>query len=410
MNIQASALTILLTAFTLMGCRQADVQRLDQKRLTTELDSLFDRKFPKEDPGAAVIVTHHDSIVYNRCFGMARLDTPTPITGHTMFNICSVSKQFSAVAILKLAEEGKLSLDDSLKKFFPEFRADFYNRITLRHLLSHTSGLPDARPRTAEQWQRYTSTTPTRFTCVEDFKRFCEEDESCRYLEQLDTLEFEPGTQYAYQNPTFQLLLMVIERVTGQQFDDWMKQHIFLPAGMEQTTFFEPDKVIPDMAHGYEPVGFTTLNGDRIPTDNPNHYFRSKDGRWEENDYGEASFFGTKADGGIYTTPLEFLKWDRALYHDHIISKASRQTAHTAHISTDIPETDYGLAFFIEHKAQRPTKIYHTGDNGGFLIFEGRIPSLDLFYLVFANRPDWNREATIEAMDQIILRAFKPKK
>lgn len=407
--MKKAALILLLAALTLMGCRQTEVRQIDKNLLTAELDSLFNRRFQEGDPGAAVIVTHHDSIVYNHSFGMARLDTLVPITDHTMFNICSVSKQFSAVAILKLVEEGKLSLDDSVKKFFPNFRADFYNRITLRHLLTHTSGLPDARPRTAEQWKRYTETTPTRFTRVEDFKRFCEEDESCRFLEQLDTLEFEPGTRYAYQNPTFQLLLMVIEQVTGEQFDEWMRRNIFLPAGMTQTTYFEPDKAIPDMAHGYEPVGFTTLNGDRIPTDNPNNYFRSQDGRWEENDYGEASFFGTKADGGLYTTPLEFLKWDQALYHDRLISKASRQMAHTGYIATDIPETDYGLAFFIEHRPDHPQKIYHTGDNGGFLIFEGRIPSLDLFYLVFANRPDWERESTIEAMDQILLRTIKPE-
>ncbi len=360
----------------------------------TGLDSLFSGLFKSDEPGAAVLVVRGDSIVYDHGFGLARLDTVAPITSHTMFNICSVSKQFSAMALFILAEQGKLSLDDPVKKYFPNFKADFFNRITLRHLLSHTSGLPDARPRTETEWKRYTAHTKTKFKNVEDFKRFCEEDESCRFFETLDSLAFEPGTKYEYQNPTFQLMLMIVEKVTGEKFDDWMRQHIFLPAGMNETTYFEPDKYIPRMAHGYIPAKGA-----------PTGYFRSGDGKWEECDYGETSFFGTKADGGIYTTPLEFVKWDKALYSDKLISAAMRKEAHTGKITTDIPYTDYGYGWFIEHRPDRPRKIYHTGDNGGFYIFEGRFPDKDLFYLIFANRPDWDRDATVEKVDRILEKA-----
>ena len=97
------------------------------------------------------------------------------------------------------------------------------------------------------------------------------------------------------------------------------------------------------------------------------------------------------------------MKWDRALYHDKVMNALSREKAHTSRILTDIPETSYGYGFFVEERKDRPKKIYHTGDNGGFLIFEGRFPDLDVFYLIFANRPDWEREATVEKVDNIIL-------
>ncbi len=370
----------VLIGLCLTGCHPSP--RGDADPLSTGLDSLFSSLFPADEPGAAVLVARGDSILYEGCFGLARLDSVTPITPHTMFNICSVSKQFSAVALALLAEQGLLSLDDPVKKYFPRFRAPFYDRITLRHLLSHTSGLPDARPRTPKAWARYTATNQTQYSNVEEFKRYCEEEESCRYLEQLDSLAFEPGSRYEYQNPTYQLVLMIVEQVTGDMFDLWMRNHLFLPAGMAETTYFEPEKRIPRMAHGYE---------------------RDAQGQWQECDYGEANFFGTKADGGIYTTPREFLRWDATLYHGTLLSDSLRRELHTPRIATDIPDTDYGYGWFIEHRPDRPLKIYHTGDNGGFYIFEGRFPSLDLFYLVFANRADWSREAVAESVDSLLL-------
>ena len=400
-------LLCLCAVMTLLSCSPKG-ERNNYAAFTASLDSLFSRKFPAGEPGACVVVTLHDSIIYDRGFGMATLpghvvEQGEPTTDETMFNICSVSKQFSAVALLKLEEQGLISLQDPVNKYFPEFKADFFKEITLAQLLSHTSGLPDSRPRTPEEWAVYTSKNKTEFSRVEDFKRFCGVEESVRYLEQLDSLAFEPGTQYEYQNPTFQLAELLVERVTHQDFDAWMQEHIFFPAGMTNTLYYEPEKEIPNLAHGYEPVGFTTLNGDCVPLDNPFEYWRSEDGKWQENDYGEASFFGTKADGGIYTTPLDFVKWDRALYHDKVMNALSREKAHTSRILTDIPETSYGYGFFVEERKDRPKKIYHTGDNGGFLIFEGRFPDLDVFYLIFANRPDWEREATVEKVDNIIL-------
>ena len=377
----------------MVGCQSKTTSEADASvaRVAEQLDSLFSAHFKTDEPGAVVMVVRGDSVIYDKGFGMARMDTLEPFNSSTMLNICSVSKQFSAVALCLLAEQGKLSLDDTVSKYFPEFDSEFFDDITLRHLMSHTSGIPDARPRTDAAWKKYRTKHDSRFFNVHDFKRFAAEGETTRFMHHLDYLDFAPGTQYDYQNPTFQIMLMIIEKVTGENFDTWMRNNIFLPAGMEETCYYEPGKFIPRMAHGY------------VAAEGPNkyNYYRTADGRWEECDYGEATFFGTKADGGIYTSAQEFVKWDRALYGDKVMSSAMRTEAHTPRIATNIPHTDYGYGWFIEHRPDRPQKIYHTGDNGGFLIFEGRFPEQSLFYLIFATRPDWDRTATVEKVDQI---------
>ena len=369
-----SSILIAAAAILVAACGQKNT-------VEGSLDELFHGLFASDAPGALVIVEKDGKIVYDKGFGLANLETGAPITDTTMFNICSVSKQFSAMALFILAEEGKISLDDPVNKYFPQFKAEFFGRITLRNLISHTSGLPDSRPRTEKEWVKYCAKNTSIFDNLDDYKLYCEEEESWRFYETLDSLAFEPGTAYEYQNPTFQLILGIVEQVTGEKFDDWMREHVFLPSGMPGTLYFEPDRQIPNMAHGY---------------------IKGKGEAWEEFDFGEDTFFGTKADGGIYTTGLEFVNWDKALYSDVLISSEMREEAHTGHIATDIPYTDYGYGWFIEHRPDRPLKIYHTGDNGGFYIFEGRFPEKDVFYLIFANQFYWDRDAVADKVDQIL--------
>lgn len=348
--------------------------------LASQINPIFESMFPANEPGACVIVVKDGKICYDKSFGLADLEKAAPITDTTSFNICSVSKQFTAAGILLLAGQGKLSVNDPVSKYFPEYKADFFKDITIAHLMSHTSGIPDARPRTPEQWETYTSIHPTRFKSLAEYKLFCEEDESLRYLESLDSLVFAPGTAYEYQNPTYQMLGRVIEIVTGQDLDSWMEQNIFKPAGMKSAVYHSPARNIENMAHAYS---------------------ADLTGAWHRDDYGTANFFGTKADGGIYVTPLDFVNWDSALFSDTILSRELRHLAHTPKTATDIPYTSYGFGWFLEKRPGFPEKIYHTGDNGGFFIYEGRYDSANLFYLIFANRADWSREDTSAQLDNI---------
>lgn len=334
-----------------------------------QIDSLFKSLYPENEPGAEVLILKGDFIIFEKGYGIANMDSMTPICSNTFFNIASVSKQFSAVAIMILAEEGKLSLDDSVKKWFPEFKADFFNHITLRHLLSHSSGIPDSRDRKDKKFVLYSTDV-----------------ESYSYMKTLDSLNFKPGTSYEYMNPTFQLMYTIIEKASGLPFDQFMKEKIFTPAGMLESTYFEADKIIPRMAHGY--------------------LYDSLTKKYNEFDYGEESFFATKADGGLYTSVEEFVKWEKALRDNKLISEASKTMAHTPKVKIDdIPYTSYGYGWFIEEKPGFPVKVYHTGDNGGFQIYAGRYPEKKFMYLFFSNRNDRDREQTASKLDKIFQNA-----
>ncbi len=333
-----------------------------------EIDNLFTQLYPQNEPGAAVLIFKDDEIIFEKGYGIADMELMTAIDGNTFFNIASVSKQFSAVALMMLAEEGKLSLDDNLKKWFPEFSSPLLDNINLRHLMAHTSGIPDARDRS----DRHFVTTAI-------------DTQSYSYIATLDRLNFEPGTAYEYMNPTYQLMYTIIERSSGVNFDTFMKERIFDVCGMEETTYFEADKTIPRMAHGYR------RNKD-------------KDG-FREYDYGEETFFATKADGGIYTSVREFVKWEKALRDNLLISSQTKEEAHSPKIDiSETPYTSYGYGWFIENRPGFPVKIYHTGNNGGFQIFAGRYPSSNLLYLFFCNIDDRNREDTASKMEDIFMK------
>lgn len=329
--------------------------------LTRRIDEVFDAVYSNpNDPGAAVLITQGNDVVYSRCFGVADLETREPISLETNFCIASVSKQFAAVALLQLAEERKLSLDDPLSKFFPEFQAPFFQNITLHHILSHTSGIPDARPRDNR-----------------DFVLYSTDVASVQYMRTLDHLNFTPGTSYEYINPTYQLIYQIVERVSGIPFETYMQKNIFDRMGMLTCRYFEPDRTIAHMAHGYQ---------------------RDEQGRWQEYDYGEESFFATKADGALYCSINDFMRWERALRDNRVWTAGSKRLAYRPWIQIPRdanygyqPYTGYGYGFFVQDYPGQPTHIYHLGDNGGFTIYAGKIPERDLNFLFFSTRPDIDR-------------------
>lgn len=378
----------LLISLTLMvSCTENP-----EKEQVAKLDQLCASLFPADEPGAAVLVLKGDNIIFDKGYGIADIDTRIPIDGNTFFNIASVSKQFTAVAILQLAEQGKLSLEDPVSKYFPEFKAPFWTDIQIKHLLSHSSGVPDARggiPR--------------------ELKIKGDEALAMSYLPDLDHLHFQPGTAYEYINPTFVLCGAIVEKVTGQPFVDYVAENIFRPAGMKRTLYFDPahQELIPNMAHGYEYADVEDMPEERTadakPSDTP------KD--WYEYDYGEETFFATRPDGGIYSSTHEFAEWEKALRANKVLSEASRVDAQSPHTYAsdsqwsdyqNRPNTWYGYGWFIEPKTDATKEvIYHTGDNGGFKILAARYPEDNALVLIFANRADWDRYDVMQQIEEI---------
>lgn len=357
------------------------------------LDSLFSTIFPNPDePGAVIIVCSNDTVIYRRAFGMADLEKRTPLSDSTMFNVASASKTFTTAAITKLRDQRLLHLDDSLTKFFPQFPAKVFDRITLRHVLSHTSGLPDLRPRTDAEWAEYVKEHPSPFGYAPDYLLYGREDELTQFFTSVQKLKHEPGTAFDYQDAPYLLLPAIIEQRTGKNFEGWMQQNIFDPAGLVETEYYNPSHPHPRMAHAYMPAADAHMPG----------RYRSPDGRWEEKDYGETEFFLTRADHGICTTPREFMRWIRQLYGGKVVENPSLREANHPVIETTFDSIQYGLGLYVQDIQSKPFKVFHSSHNGGFAVFEAVFPRQNVYYLIFANRADWNRLHTSEKIDSIL--------
>jgi CubicO group peptidase (beta-lactamase class C family) len=224
---------------------EAGVYTITLERLEfteTDFEQRIDQIFAAWDrpgsPGAAVAVVQNGEVVQSRGYGLAQMEYEIPIEPSSVFHVASVSKQFTAFAVLMLAAEGRLSLDENIRVYLPEL-PDYGHTITIRHLLHHTSGLRD-------QW----SLLAMAGWRMDDV---ITRDQILRLVVRQRELNFEPGTEYLYSNTGFTLLAEIVERVTGQLFRAWTEQHIFAPLGMENTHFHDDHRtIVPNRAYSYQ--------------------------------------------------------------------------------------------------------------------------------------------------------------
>jgi CubicO group peptidase (beta-lactamase class C family) len=223
---------------------QAQDQTPAQADPSTQVDRLFARWDRTVSPGSALAVMKDGRIIYKRGYGMADLDHDVTITPATVFHVASVSKQFTAAAVLLLEQDGKLSIDDDVRKYVPEL-PDFGLRITLRHLLHHTSGLRDQWDLLGLAGWRYSLDLIT------------DEDVLALMARQKD-LNFKPGERHLYCNTGYTLLAQVVKRVSGQSLRDFTTARIFAPLGMKSTHFRDDHaEIVKGIAYGYAPAGNT---------------------------------------------------------------------------------------------------------------------------------------------------------
>lgn len=387
---------VLLIAFLNTMCTTTK----QGNNITERIDSLLNELYTDDAPGYAMMVCKGDSVIYSSYKGIADVTTKEKIDLNTVFNIASISKQFTATAILKLHEKGLLSIEDSVAKFIPEFKSDIWKKVKLKHLMSHCSGVPDKRPRVDK-----------------DFMLHIVDEQCLEYMVDLDELKFEPGAQYDYINPTFQILYEVIKRVSGKDFETFQQENIFAPALMTNVRYFSPDKEIPAMAHGY--INITSSEKDAVDSDSNKEkdnltaeYTDNSGQQWMEYDYGEETFFGTKADGGIYTSVNDFMMWEKALMNNLVINEETKILAYTPHTKVsgspystyqNRPYTSYGYGWFIDETPGRETKVYHTGDNGGFQAYAAKYPESGVFVIMLENRNDHNRWSMQTKIENILL-------
>jgi CubicO group peptidase (beta-lactamase class C family) len=326
---------------------------------SAKVDKLFADFNQSNSPGASVMVIRDGKILFAKGYGMANTEKKIRCDTNTNFRLASVSKQFTAMAVMILAERKTLSLDERLTDFFPEFPA-YGKQITVRHLLTHTSGLLD-----------YEDLIPPGTTLP------VLDQDVLRLMLQQDKTDFQPGSQYRYSNTGFALLAMIVEARSGQTFATFLRENIFTPLGMNNTLAYE---------QGISTVRIRAM-GHTLGTNGV-----------EQTDQSITS--AVLGDGGIYSSVNDLVKWDRALYSTKLVSEKTRAEIFTPHSTTDKPDTSYGYGWYIGNY-HGLKKVWHSGETCGFTTRIERIPKKRFCVIVLTNRRN-AREQLAEIVQDLI--------
>ena len=305
------------------------------------VDAVFaDMEMPQH-PGAALLVIDHGERLYSKCYGLADLETQRPITADSSFYLASISKQFTAVAIILLAERGKLSFEDRLLAYFPQFPS-WGAEITLRHMLHHTSGLPGY----------------VLFIEPRDLIDVTNEGVLERVMD-LAGPQFPAGTQYAYHDTAYTLLAMIVAIVSGLSFADFLKANVFDPLGMKHTVVYDASRP----ARHKLAQGYLEENGKFVHWDYP---------------------LLTVGDGGLFSTLDDLFLWDQALNTEHLVPKTALQRAFTSGTTNDGTPIGYGFGWYT-NVFPGPRHVAHGGSLGAYNNYIIRFLDIQRTIIVLTN-------------------------
>jgi len=296
----------------------------------------------------SIIVAVRGKIIYRNAFGESNMDTHEKFTPATVSCLASVSKQFTSMTIMMLAEQHKIQYDDPISKYVPEI-AKYADGITIRHLLTHTSGIPDVGDLGIDHPGLTNS-------------------EVLKTLIKQDSLAFKPGTKYQYSNTGYVLLSVTVERITGKSFKDYLTERILNPLNMSNTFLYDgTEKKSGRVAIAY-------------------NQFRKKD---DYNSY-------ETGDGGIYSSVDDLLKWDEALYSERLVKHSTLDTAFTpAKVAEG--KTTYGFGWNITGTGADKI-VWHTGSTGGFRAFIERRLKEGITVIMLTNKGNSKRKEIAEAI------------
>lgn len=297
----------------------------------------------------SVLVAQHGEVILNKGYGLADRARGIPFTSDTLFDIASISKQFTAAAVLRLEMQGKLKVEERLKRFFPDAPPD-KAAITLHQLLTHTAGLPETLGLEDEVLPRHA------------------------FLKRVwaTKLLSPPGQRFLYSNAGYSLLAAVVEVASGKPFGEFLRDQVFLPAGMHHTGFLPDAQDRQHLAHGYNGDGDwgTSLDHPRAP-----------DGPW----------WGLRGNGGILTTTGDLYLWFKALQGDAVLSAAEREKYEKPYIretNAEYPQYAYGWSFSKSPSGHR--KLAHVGGNGAFQSDFRRYPEDGSMIAIGSNTDDYS--------------------
>ena len=302
-----------------------EARKLSDKDVARELEA-FAKKLAGADVfSGTILLARNGEVLYKGAFGVANKDFNSPNRIDTKFNLGSMNKMFTAVSIAQLVEKGKLSFDDPLSKFIPDFpSAEAAKKIQIKHLLTHTAGLGGYFS------DRYDGMSRERLRTVDDMMNLARQDEK--------DLRFEPGSRWAYSNTGMLVLGKVIEVVSGQSYFDYVRENIYRPAGMTNTDAYELDRVNTNLAVGYD------------------KQFTDTGVEWSNNVFSHVMRGGPQ--GGGYSTVEDLLKFDQALRSGKLVSAATLKTLTSPKPELNSP--NYGYGFQVD------TELNVAGHGGGF--------------------------------------------
>lgn len=326
-SLLAASLALLLVS----GCASTPEQRIDR---------LFSDYSGAGTPGAAVRVIRDGEVVLTRTYGAANLETGEPVTAATNFRLASISKQFTAMAVLMLVEQRRMTLDTVLLNVFQDF-PDYGDDITIEHLLQHRSGIPDYEP-----------------LVPADAPEQVRDADVLRLMMEADAGYFPSGSAYRYSNSGYAVLAMIVEEMSNLTFAEFLKERIFAPAGMRATVAFEQGiSTVSNRALGY------TVTDDGIELSD------------------QSVYSAVLGDGGIYSSLDDLTIWDAALYTDKLLSAETKAQMFTPALE------DYGFGWRIDRYSGFQRQ-HHSGSTSGFRNFLQRFPEEKLTVIVLTNRAE----------------------
>lgn len=302
--------------------------------------------WPKDAPGGVIALIGKGNVIYHRTFGLANVPHQVAVSASTLFNIGSISKQFTGLAFALLAQRKALSLDDSVLEFMPQL-PDCFRAVTIRHLLSHTSGLRDAYNMLA-----LAGRIPN--------KNILHRDDVLNVFARQQELEHPPGSRWEYNSTTYVLLAQILEKVTRQAFPIWIRENIFKPIGMDSTLIeTEAEEVIKGAADSY-----LVTNGNNLVTS-----------------FGNRAFYGA---GDIYTSIADMAKWGHFWSSHNQDMVVAKNLVQQPYLLTSGENTSYGMGLFVDtYKGLK--RIHHGGSHAGYKASFIYFPEIDQGLVVLSN-------------------------
>lgn len=327
------------------------------------LDEWIAARLDEHDvPAVAIAVVDRNRIVKTAGYGLANVELQAEASELTMFQTASVGKQFTAAAILLLAEDGRLALDDPIDEYLDE-APEAWRLVSIRNLLNHTSGIPDYN---SPSWNLRRDYTEAEL--LEEFARF--------------PLRFPPGTEWSYSNTGYAILGILISRITGAHWSEFVRERVFAPAGMRTARLMSEADIVPNRADGY----------------------RVADGELKNQQWVSPSVNST-GDGALYVSAVDMAHWAVALSDDSVLSNASREAMWTRTRLHDGLEVSYGFGWALDDVLGRPA-VHHTGNWQGFVARYTRFTDDDLSVAVFANST--RGFGLLDAITEQVLLRYRP--